>query len=127
MAERRIHTIFVWKDAKVGSGSAGGTASSDPIELRDIAITGDLSVSYKITTSGAASTCASTKIIVSGGANSDSNFLSPTGGTCATHGNAGGEGFVSLSSLPAMPWIRVDVIAGSSGTALIDFLEIHAR
>lgn len=130
MAERRIFTEICTKDETVGSGSAGGTYASDTIDLRGHCITGDLSIAYKITTAGAAATCASSKISIVGCnvfSKEVGDFIAPTGGTCATLGDTGGTDIISLSSLPAMPFVKILVVAGSSGTAKISSLALHAR
>lgn len=121
----KITTIALWKNLAVGSGSAGGTSLSDPIDLREISRTGNYSVSYNIGTSGAA-TCGSSRILYLGCPVFDGTYRSPTNGTFGTLGNTGGIDWITMTP-PVMPFIKIMVIVGTSGTALINNMEFHVQ
>jgi hypothetical protein len=125
MAERKIVTRNLWKATAVGSGSAGGTSLTDAIDLRDISAVGSFGLSYTIATAGAAATCASCKVSYLGCAVFDGTYIACTAGTCVTTGNAGGSDIISISP-PVFPFIKFQVIAGTSGTAAIT-ADLHIR
>jgi len=118
MAEPKIRTIPLFKSLTVGSGSAGGTSNSDPIDLRDISRNGNFALSYSVATVGGAATCGSSKFYFLGCNIYDGTYVTPTGGTCATIGDAGGSDIISISP-PVMPFMKIRVIAGTSGVASV--------
>jgi hypothetical protein len=117
MAELSIRTINIWKSTVIGSGSAGGTSLSDPIDLRDISKQGRFSLSYSIAAAGGVGTAASTVFTYLGCPVYDGTYVTPTGGTCGTVNGVGSD-IVSISP-PVMPFMKVKVVAGTSGTALV--------
>ena len=125
MAEPKIRTINLFKSVVCGSGSAGGTSDSDTIDLRDISRVGQFSLSYTIAKAGAAGTCASTKISFVGSPVYGGPYVTPTGGTCATIGAAGGSDIITITP-PVLPFMKIRVVAGTSGTALVSG-DLHVR
>ena len=111
MALRKITTIPIWKNATVGSGSAGGTSYSDPIDLRDINAQNNLSLSYTIApVSG--DTCGSSNFVYTYCPVFDGTYV--LAGTFGTIGDAGATGIKAISSPPVMPFIKIGIIAGTS-------------
>jgi hypothetical protein len=118
MAEHRIRTVFLWKGFVAGSGSAGTTVDSDPIDLRDKSVKGNYSVSYTVGTAGGVATCGSAKLSYLGCPIYGGTYIAPTNGTFATLGNAGGSNIVSITP-PVMPFMKVRATIGTSGTSLV--------
>jgi hypothetical protein len=117
-----ITTIPLWKQTAVGSGSAGGTSLSDPIDLRDINRHNDFSLSYSIAKAGDAATAATCMFHYLLSTLEAGPYISPIGGSGGTIGTAG-TGIVTgeirpFAPIPA-PWMKIKVIAGTSGTALV--------
>ena len=123
MAERKINSQFLFKSYH---GSAGEVITSDPIDLREIAVTGDVSISCTIGAYGTNATCGSSKVSYLGSPVYDGTYISPTNGTCATLGNIGGADIIPLSSAPVMPFMKVRVSIGTSADAVLT-AAIHAR
>jgi hypothetical protein len=122
MAEHRIRTTFLWK-ARALSGTAGATLDSDPIDMRESGKT--LSVSYNVGTSGGVATCGSVNFSYLGAPVYDGTYVSPTNGTFATVGDAGGVDIVAITP-PVMPFMKIRAEVGTSGTALVT-AALHVR
>lgn len=122
MAEHRIRSTFLWKQHAL-SGTAGATLDSDPIDMRDGGKT--LSVSYSVGTSGGVATCGSVNFSYLGSPVYDGTYVSPTNGTFATVGDAGGSDIVAITP-PVMPFMKLRAEVGTSGTALIT-AALHTR
>lgn len=125
MAEQRITTKFLFKSKTVGSGSAGGTAYSDAVDLRDISKQGDFGLTWTVATAGGAATCASCNFYVAVSPTFSGTYTIAENGTCGTVGNAGGTLTRSIT-VPPVPFIKIGVIAGTSGTALVT-AALHVR
>jgi hypothetical protein len=125
MARRLINTIPLWKATAVGSGSAGGTSLTDPLDLRDISGAGNFSLEYTIAKAGGVGTCASTKISYLGCGVYDGTYVAGTAGTFTTTGNGGASDIISIT-IPPVPFVKFQVIAGTSGTALVS-ANLHVR
>lgn len=115
MAERRIHSIPLFKGA---IGTNGTSLDSDPIDLRDISRNANFALSYFVGTAGGVATCGSSNFILLTSQFYDGTFIPPTGGTCATIGNTGGYDLISITP-PVSPFMKVRATIGSSGTALV--------
>jgi len=120
--ERAINSISLFKSTTVSAGSSG---ISDPIDLRDISKRGEFAVYYKTAVAGGVATCGSAKLSYLGCNVYDGTYISPTGGTFGTVGDVGGEGFVTITP-PVMPFMKVCVAIGTSGTALVS-ASLHVR
>jgi hypothetical protein len=117
-----ITTIPLWKSSEIGSGSAGGTSLSDPIDLREINRLNNFSLSYSIAKSGDATTAATCMFHYLLSSLRDGTYTNPIGGSGGTIGTAG-TGIVTGEIRPftpiVAPWMKIKVIAGTSGTALV--------
>jgi hypothetical protein len=120
--ERSITTISLFKSQRVVAGSSG---ISDPIDLRDISKNGDFSVYYKIDKAGGVATCGSAKLSFTGSPVYDGTYISPTNGTFGTVGDGGGNDIVEITP-PVMPFMKINIAIGTSGTALVT-ASLHVR
>lgn len=124
MAERRIHSIPLFKQQHMGSGSAGTTIDSDPIDLRDISARGEFSVSFTVGTCGGIASHGTTGLSYWVSQAYDGEYISPTGGTFGTcianaaGGSAGTSNVVSISP-PVAPFMKIRVVVGTSGTTKV--------
>lgn len=120
-----VTTRPIFRNTTVGSGDAGGTSLSDPIDLRDINRQGSFTVAYKVSPSGGAATAATTNFLYYG-APSFNNDPYVIAGTFGTVGDAGGTGFINFTPYN-VPFMKIGVIGGTSGTAAIDLLDLYVR
>jgi hypothetical protein len=118
----RVTTIPLWKQSAIGSGSAGGTNLSDPIDLREINRLNNFSLSYAIAAAGAAATAATCMFHYLLSPTKDGTYVYPLGGSGGTIGTAG-TGIVAGEVRPFTPilasWMKIKAICGTSGTALV--------
>jgi hypothetical protein len=125
----KVTTIPLWKKTAIGSGSAGGTSLSAPIDLREINRQGAFSLSYAIAAAGAAATAATCMFHYVLSSTVDGTYISPINGDGGTIGTAGTgivAGEVRSFTPVVMPFMKVKVIAGTSGTALVT-AELNVR
>jgi hypothetical protein len=123
MAERKIHTIPVFKDQNISAGTWG---TSHPIDLRDISVKGDISVSYTVAACGTNADCGTTTLEILGCAVFDGTYVSPSAnGTFGTSGTAGGSGFIAITP-PVMPFVRIRGNAGTSNSSKVT-AYLHVR
>jgi hypothetical protein len=128
MAE--ITTIFMLKNTAVGTGSAGGTNSSDIIDLRDINRKNNFTLSYRVGAAGAVSTAATVNFKYLLSYTKDGTFAAPITGDKGTIGTAGSGaagscGLIGFTPVIA-PFMKILAIAGTSGTALVS-TELHVQ
>lgn len=123
MAQRRITTIPLFKSTQVGAGSAGGTSTSDPIDLRDISRTGDFSLSYSIAGAGGAATAGTSVFQYLGASVFDGTYT--TAGTFGSAGASPSSGIVSFSPV-TVPFMKIQCVSGTSAPLLLT-AELHVR
>ena len=119
----RINTAFLFKSTQINAGSSG---LSDPIDLRDISRQGQFSLSYTVGKVGTASTSGTTTFSYLGCAVFDGTYIAPANSTFGTQsGTAGGSDIISFSP-PVMPFMKIQVNAGTSCSAAIT-AALHIR
>jgi hypothetical protein len=123
MALQKITTIPIWKNTTVGSGSAGGTAYSDPIDLRDINAKNNLSLSYSVAAVTGSTNGTSLLVYTYCPVYNGTYVLAGTFGTITP---AGETGIKAISSPPIMPFIKVGVISGTSALTKVT-AELHVQ
>lgn len=117
--ERRITTIPILLNTAIGSGSAGGTSTSDPIDLRDIAVEQKFTLHYKVIPSGSVGSAATTNFKYTIASTKNGIYSAPITGDAGTIGTAGGTaGAISFTPVTA-PFMKILSIAGTSGTASV--------
>lgn len=121
---RKINTFPILKSHTM-YGTAGTTKDSNPIDLRDVSAQGDFSLSYTVSTAGTASTCGTTTFSYLGCSVFDGTYIAPTDGTFGTVDENGGSGILSFSP-PVMPFMKIRVAVGTSGTSLVT-AALHVR
>lgn len=120
MALKRITSIPLFQTKIMGSGSAGTTIDSDPIDLRDIAQDGIYSVNFNVGTSGGCESCGSCSFSYRLSQNYDGTYISPLNGTFGTtgSGSAGTSNVVAITP-PLAPFMKIRVVVGTSGTSVV--------
>jgi hypothetical protein len=123
----KIATQTVFAATVVGSGSAGGTSNSDPIDLRDTSQIGTFSFSYTVAPSGGAATAGTTKFTYLCSNSRNGTYIKPAGagtvGTCIAA--AGGSDILSFTPV-LTPFMKIQAIVGTSRPSTIT-AELHVR
>jgi hypothetical protein len=116
----KISTRTVFAATTVGSGSAGGTSNSDPIDLRDVSAVGTFSFSYTVAPSNGAATAGTTNFTYLCSNSRNGTYIKPAGagtvGTCIAA--AGGSDILSFTPV-VTPFIKIQAIVGTSRPATI--------
>jgi hypothetical protein len=124
----KITTIPILANTTIGSGSAGGTSLSDPIDLRNVNRQGSFSIIYDIGASGAAATAATCGVTYLCAQRFEGPYI--LAGTACTVGTGGGlagsQGVIAFSPITA-PFMKLRLIAGTSGTAKVTNLALCVR
>jgi hypothetical protein len=118
-----INTIPLFKNTIVGARGTAGTSISDPVDLRDIAVKGDISLSYAIAgTGGITAGTSSLEYLLASGSNG--TFMAM--GTFGTTAPAGASGVLSLGTVIVAPFIKVKVVSGTSNPTVVT-AELNVR
>ncbi len=118
-----ITTIPLFKNTLAGTG---GTSLSDPIDLRNVSKMGDFTMAYGIasTNGGGAGTSGSTVWEYLGCSVFAGTYVSL--GTFGTFGNGPAQAGVVSFTPPAIPFMKIQAVCGTSGPALLT-AELHVR
>ncbi len=126
----KITSFGLIANTAVGSGSAGGTSFSGPIDLRDANGRNNFSLFYKVGVSGAVGTAATVNFNYVVSNTIDGTYVTPINGDKGTIGTAGSgaDGSCSVLSFNPIiaPWMKIKSIAGTSGTANVS-LDLHVQ
>lgn len=122
-----IKGITVLAGVTVGSGSAGGTNLSDPIDLRDISRVGSFSLRYISNGASGAATAGTVGFTYLCSQSRDGSYIKPSGaGTIGTSAVTSGDTDIFSFSPVVTPFMKIRAIAGTSAPAVVT-AELNVR